>query len=104
MPLSLNIPCGLCSGGGGGTQASASIPISGGTRGEGPPPVSTADDDIVRRRAAFEMECEAKKLEIVVLDSHTRGVTGCSKRAVYVKDCSKGPCDWLPKPQTADAR
>jgi hypothetical protein len=53
------------------------------------------------KRAAFELECPAEQLEIVEIDTRTRGVSGCGRRAVYVETCERfgqynefGKCTW----------
>lgn len=56
----------------------------------------------LRARAAFDFGCREGELEVVELDSRTRGVKGCGRRATYVetcKPCANGyqacECTWL---------
>lgn len=51
-------------------------------------------------RAQFDLDCPEKDLRVVPLDSKTRGVTGCGKRATYLEVCDLtgwGPmnCRWV---------
>jgi hypothetical protein len=41
------------------------------------------DDDPVRQRAAFDLQCPANKLEIVEIDFMTRGARGCGRQGTY---------------------
>ena len=41
------------------------------------------DDDPVRQRAAFDLQCAANKLQIVEIDFTTRGARGCGRQATY---------------------
>lgn len=41
----------------------------------------------VESRAAFEMDCPAKELEVTPLSKDTVGVSGCGRRLVYIKQC-----------------
>lgn len=57
-----------------------------------------ATADQLARRAAFDMKCERAKLQYVVLDDRTIGVTGCGKQATYVEACRAEPvrqCTWI---------
>lgn len=62
-----------------------------------------ASDEALRRRASFELDCDAAKVEIVVLDATTRGARGCDKRATYVEKCEAGRCEWHPSPTAPPA-
>jgi hypothetical protein len=44
-----------------------------------------ATESQLRTRAAFDMNCDAQALQIVKIDSRTRGVVGCGKRMTYVE-------------------
>lgn len=41
----------------------------------------------LRKRAAFDLNCSAAKLEIIEIDNRTRGVTGCTQRVTYIENC-----------------
>jgi hypothetical protein len=41
----------------------------------------------VKARAVFDMNCPAKELSFDKLDDDTLGVTGCGRRATYVRLC-----------------
>ncbi len=40
--------------------------------------------DTLVSRASFDLGCPADRLQVVELDAHVRGVSGCGKRATYV--------------------
>lgn len=40
--------------------------------------------DDPRARAAFDLDCPKEKLQLTLIDSKTRGVAGCGRRATYV--------------------
>jgi hypothetical protein len=65
----------------------------------------TATESQLRSRAAFDLQCDAKSLQIVKIDSRTRGVRGCGQQATYVESCS-GPngsnCTWVLNNPPAD--
>jgi hypothetical protein len=46
-----------------------------------------ATDDQLKTRAAFDLNCPAAQVNVVELDSSTRGVTGCGQRATYIESC-----------------
>ncbi len=48
---------------------------------------TTATESQLRKRAAFDFECQEEALDVVELDERTRGVAGCGKRATYVEMC-----------------
>jgi hypothetical protein len=60
---------------------------------EGPDP----DISAVKRRAAFEMQCNRAELKAFWIDDKTIGVKGCSQRLVYVQVCHGGldDCQWI---------
>lgn len=64
------------------------------TKAESPPP---AGDEALLRRAAFDLDCDTTKVEIVVIDGATRGARGCDKKATYVQRCENGKCEWKPQ-------
>ena len=37
----------------------------------------------LRTRAAFDLSCAVRDLEVVVIDQRTFGVTGCGQKATY---------------------
>ncbi|MGZ3425721.1 MAG: hypothetical protein ACXVCV_03685 [Polyangia bacterium] len=41
------------------------------------------DNDPVRRRATFDLQCAREKIEMVEIDSTTRGARGCGRQATY---------------------
>jgi len=41
----------------------------------------------VRVRAAWDLGCETSDLRVAEIDSETRGVSGCGKKATYVQQC-----------------
>jgi hypothetical protein len=44
--------------------------------------------DDFTRRAKFDLGCSSMdRIDIVSIDARTRGVTGCGRRATYVKIC-----------------
>ena len=45
----------------------------------------------VRKKAPFELSCDASQLTYVLIDERNRGVEGCGKKAMYVI----GPNGWL---------
>ena len=45
----------------------------------------------VRKKAPFELSCDAAQLTYVLIDERNRGVEGCGKKAMYVI----GPNGWL---------
>lgn len=51
----------------------------------------------LRSRAAFDLQCDEARLQIVEIDSATRGVVGCGQRATYIEVCrAKGTsCTWV---------
>ena len=51
--------------------------------------------DELASRAAFEFECDLNKLKIIELNEHNYGVSGCGKKAVYVKSCNSKTCTWV---------
>jgi hypothetical protein len=61
-----------------------------------------ASVDQLRTRAAFDMDCPERQLQVVELDSRTRGVRGCGQRLTYVETCGmhdgyggKHDCTWV---------
>jgi hypothetical protein len=60
-----------------------------------------ASDNQLRTRAAFDMRCGRDDIQIVALDSRTRGVTGCGQQETYVESCDAPPtamvrtCTWV---------
>jgi hypothetical protein len=65
----------------------------------------TATESQLRSRAAFDLQCDAKSIQIVKIDARTRGVRGCGQQATYVESCS-GPngsnCTWVLNNPPAD--
>lgn len=52
----------------------------------------------LKARAAFDLDCKAFNLEIIEIDSVTRGVRGCGKRVTYIASCEPHPfgaCTWV---------
>ena len=47
-----------------------------------------ATESQLRTRAAFDMSCDAQALQIVKIDSRTRGVVGCGRIMTYVETTS----------------
>jgi hypothetical protein len=41
----------------------------------------------VRVRAAWDLGCDPSNLQVVEIDSETRGISGCGKKATYVQQC-----------------
>jgi hypothetical protein len=41
----------------------------------------------VRVRAAWDLGCDTSNLQVAEIDSETRGVAGCGKKATYVQQC-----------------
>jgi len=47
-------------------------------------------------RAAFDLECSKDKLQVVELDTNTKGVRGCGRKATYVWSCGQNQtCVWV---------
>lgn len=47
-------------------------------------------------RAAFDLECSREQLEVVELDTNTKGIRGCGRQATYVWSCGKNQtCAWV---------
>ena len=46
---------------------------------------TTANVDELRARAAFDLQCDQSKLQVVDLDDRTKGVSCCGHRASYVR-------------------
>jgi hypothetical protein len=47
-------------------------------------------------RAAFDLDCTRNKLSVVDLDTNTKGVQGCGRRATYIWSCgAKQICVWV---------
>lgn len=42
------------------------------------------EDRPLRKKAPFDLDCEAESLEYTLIDATTRGVEGCGRRASYV--------------------
>jgi hypothetical protein len=53
--------------------------------------------DRLRTRASFDFQCDQSKLVVTVLDDNSRGVEGCGKRAVYIKQYTNsfGDYTWV---------
>jgi hypothetical protein len=51
------------------------------------------DNDPVRRRATFDLQCDRSKIEIVEIDWTTRGARGCGRQATYKQ--RMGSYDWV---------
>lgn len=49
---------------------------------------ATPNLDTLRTRAAFDLNCPKKDLELVKLSSEVYGVTGCERRASYMNSPS----------------
>jgi hypothetical protein len=62
---------------------------------------ATATSDQLRARAAFDMHCDGRSLQIVNLDARTRGVSGCGQQLTYVESCDGNrndfntECTWV---------
>ncbi|MFO0612640.1 MAG: hypothetical protein U0414_08640 [Polyangiaceae bacterium] len=85
--------------------AGAALALLGGGVGCG----ATAEQ--LRTRAAFDLQCTQTQLEVVELDSRTRGVRGCGQQATYIescKACANGQpycdCTWVLNGDTRPAR
>jgi hypothetical protein len=60
-----------------------------------------ATQDQLKTRAAFDLNCSEAEVHVTQLDSKTRGVSGCGRRATYIEACD-GPagaisrtCTWV---------
>jgi hypothetical protein len=49
----------------------------------------------LRTRASFDLGCPEEQLHRTHLDERTEGVSGCGKRATYVKVCDVNDCTWV---------
>jgi len=62
---------------------------------------ATATNEQLRARAACDMHCDGKALQVVELDRRTRGVSGCSQQLTYVESCDGNrndfntECTWV---------
>jgi hypothetical protein len=60
-----------------------------------------ATTDQLKTRAAFDLNCSEGELQMTELDSKTRGVSGCGRRATYVESCEGAvgtvtrKCTWV---------
>jgi hypothetical protein len=57
-----------------------------------------ASAEALTRRAAFDLNCDASQLVYQPIDSRTRGVAGCGRRATYVETCQDqfaSNCTWV---------
>ena len=59
-----------------------------------------ATKDQLKTRAAFDLNCSEGEVQVIKLDSKTRGVSGCGRRATYVESCDGPPsairqCTWV---------
>ena len=45
---------------------------------------SLTTDQTIRKKAPFDLDCDAASLEWTFIDSETRGVSGCGRRLSYV--------------------
>jgi hypothetical protein len=60
----------------------------------------------LEKRASFDLDCPAEKIDIVEIDSSTMGVSGCGQRATYVESCDAAPnnpareCTWVLNSET----
>jgi len=48
----------------------------------------------LKSRASYDFRCPENQLQVVKIDSRTRGVQGCGQQATYVKSCD-GTCTWI---------
>jgi hypothetical protein len=61
----------------------------------------------VTARAAYDMQCPEKELQITELGGKTYGVRGCGKQATYTEVCTpkpgsfQGDCAWSQSPSPA---
>ena len=51
---------------------------------------SCIPEGALRKRAAFDLQCQEQGLEVIDLGGGTRGVTGCGRQATYVWVPSSG--------------
>jgi hypothetical protein len=57
-----------------------------------------ATEEQLLRRASFDLQCPASKLQTYELDSRTRAVAGCGDKAVYIESCpgaNHTDCTWV---------
>jgi hypothetical protein len=66
--------------------------------------VMPASESQLRTRAAFDMSCTEPQVQIVKLDSRTRGVSGCGRKATYVETCDQSSCTWVQNTDTQPSR
>jgi hypothetical protein len=52
-------------------------------------------DAKLRTRASFDLDCPSQDLEIMELDTATRGVSGCGRHASYIGLCQNFECTWV---------
>jgi hypothetical protein len=66
--------------------------------------VWSPDEAALRKRAAFDLHCDAAKLSLTPFDSRTYGLEGCGRRATYSNSCMDrdrsdpgdvGYCTWV---------
>ncbi len=46
-------------------------------------------------RASFDFNCPPEHIQVIKLDSKTRGVTACGQQATYVQMCDGSSCTWV---------
>jgi hypothetical protein len=54
------------------------------------------DEEQLRARAAFDMQCRQEDLRVIYIDDRTRGVRGCGKQLTYVcAGPNEADCTWV---------
>jgi hypothetical protein len=60
-----------------------------------------ASTEQLKTRAAFDLKCPEDQINLVEIDSRTKGVSGCGQQATYVESCDAPPdnmardCTWV---------
>jgi hypothetical protein len=53
-------------------------------------------ENVLRVRAANDLDCSTNAVHIVIIDDRTRSVRACGKRVTYVQSCDDAfSCTWI---------
>ncbi len=56
---------------------------------------SSHPENVLRVRAANDLDCSPDAVRVVVIDFRTRSVRACGKRVTYVQSCDGYGCTWI---------
>jgi hypothetical protein len=58
--------------------------------------VGSNPENVLRVRAANDLDCGTDAVHILIIDDRTRSVRACGKRVTYVQTCDGfGGCTWI---------